>query len=70
MPKKIRELKAMLLKAGFTQIPKRGKGSHTVRSHPLYNGSIILSGKDGKDAQRYQEQQVKKAIGEVKKNES
>ncbi|MFN6513960.1 MAG: type II toxin-antitoxin system HicA family toxin [Nostoc sp. CreGUA01] len=30
MPKKIRELKAMLLKAGFTY--RSGKGSHTVWS--------------------------------------
>ncbi len=29
MPKKIGELKVMLLQAGFTQIPKWGKGSHT-----------------------------------------
>ena len=70
MPKKIRELKAMLSKAGFTQISKRGKGSHTVWSHPLYNGSIILSGKDGKDAQNYQEKKVQKAIREVNQNES
>ena len=46
MPKKIRELKAMLSQAGFNQIPKRGKGSHTVWSHPFCNGSIILSGDD------------------------
>lgn len=59
----------MLSQAGFTQIPKRGKDSHTVWSNPFYNGSIILSGKDGKDAQRYQEQQVQKAIREVNQNE-
>ncbi len=70
MPKKIRELKSMLHRAGFTQIPKRGKGSHSVWAHPLYNGSITLSGKDGKDAQRYQEQDVKRAIREVKESES
>ena len=70
MPKKIRELKTMLRKAGFAQIPKRGKGSHSVWAHPLYNGSITLSGKDGKDAQRYQEQDVKRAIRELKESES
>lgn len=70
MPKKIRELKQMLGKAGFERVPKRGKGSHTVWTHPLYNGSITLSGKDSKDAQRYQEQDVKRAIREVKQNES
>lgn len=60
----------MLRKAGFTLIPKRGKGSHTVWKHPLYNGTITLSGKDGKDAQPYQEQDVKRAITEVKNNET
>jgi predicted RNA binding protein YcfA (HicA-like mRNA interferase family) len=33
MPKKIRELKAMLRKAGFRWRP--GKGSHTIWEHPL-----------------------------------
>ena len=56
----------MLRKARFTQIPKQGKGSHSVWAHPLYNGSITLSGQDGKDAQRYQEQDVQRAIREVK----
>jgi predicted RNA binding protein YcfA (HicA-like mRNA interferase family) len=32
MPKKIKELKAMLLKEGFTL--KSGKGSHTKWYHP------------------------------------
>lgn len=70
MPKKVRELKQMLRKNGFKQIPKRGKGSHTVWTHPLYNGNVILSGQDGKDAQRYQEQKVNQAIREVKSNET
>jgi predicted RNA binding protein YcfA (HicA-like mRNA interferase family) len=70
MPKKIRELKEMLLKAGFTKEPERGKGSHTVWTHPNYNGIVTISGKDGKDAQRYQERDVKKAIAEIQKNES
>lgn len=42
MPKKVRELKQMLRKEGFTLLPKRGKGSHTVWTHPLYNGSITV----------------------------
>lgn len=70
MPKKVRELKQMLVKQGFTLLPKRGKGSHTVWTHPLYNGSITISGKDGKDARRYQEQDVKRAIKEVKDRET
>ncbi len=60
MPKKIRELKAMLKKAGFSEQP--GKGSHTKWLHPLYTGRITLSGKDGNDAKPYQEKEIIEAI--------
>ncbi|OUC16354.1 MAG: hypothetical protein B0A82_02215 [Alkalinema sp. CACIAM 70d] len=53
MPRKIRELKSLLLKAGFTY--ESGKGSRTQWSHPLLPGKLTLSGKDGQDAKRYQE---------------
>ena len=63
MPKKIRELKKMLQKAGFQQAP--GKGSHTNWIHPLYSGKVTISGKDGSDAKPYQEKETKQAIQEV-----
>jgi hypothetical protein len=63
VPKKIRELKAKLLKAGFIYRP--GKGSHTVWSHPSLSYSLILSGKDGADADRYQERDVKNALRDL-----
>ncbi len=63
MPKKIRELKAILLKAGFVHRP--GKGSHTVWSHALLDYSLTLSGKDGADADRYQERDVRNAIKDL-----
>ncbi len=69
MPKKIRELKSMLLKAGFKLLPKRGKGSHSIYRHPLFSEDVKLSGKDGTDAKPYQEKNVKQAIKEVKNNE-
>ncbi|MGL6340560.1 MAG: type II toxin-antitoxin system HicA family toxin, partial [Waterburya sp.] len=53
MPQKIRELKAMLLKAGC--VCEQAKGSHTKWSHFLLSYKITLSGKDGNDARRYQE---------------
>jgi len=56
MPKKIRELKAMLLKAGC--LCESGKGSHTKWSHPRLANKVTLSGKDGADAKRYQEKDV------------
>ncbi|GAB4234281.1 MAG: hypothetical protein Kow0049_18130 [Stanieria sp.] len=64
MPKKIRELKNILRKAGFTETS--GKGSHTRWSHPLLSGKIILSGKDGNDAKPYQEKDVEKALKKLR----
>jgi predicted RNA binding protein YcfA (HicA-like mRNA interferase family) len=66
MPKKIRELKGLLAKAGFTWRP--GKGSHTVWSHPKVRKSIVLAGNDGRDAQPYQEKEVQRRIRESRKS--
>lgn len=63
MPKKIRELKQLLRKRGFQELP--GKGSHTNWIHPLYAGKITVSGKDGSDAKPYQEKEVLSAVQEV-----
>jgi predicted RNA binding protein YcfA (HicA-like mRNA interferase family) len=67
MPRKIRELKAMLRKAGFSEYS--GKGSHTKWLHPLFSGRITLSGKDGSDAKLYQEKEVTDAIRNVTREE-
>ena len=63
MPKKIRELKSLLLQAGFTSRP--GKGSHTNWFHPLLPGRVTLSGKDGNDAKPYQEKDVNNALQRI-----
>jgi predicted RNA binding protein YcfA (HicA-like mRNA interferase family) len=63
MPKKIRELKGMLAKAGFSSRP--GKGSHTVWTHPRVRKPVTLSGNDGDDARPYQEKQVAAAVAEA-----
>ncbi|MEH2070503.1 MAG: type II toxin-antitoxin system HicA family toxin [Nostoc sp.] len=60
MPKKIRELKSLLLQAGFTF--RSGKGSHTNWYHPLLTGRVTISGKDGSDAKPYQEKDVNNAL--------
>jgi predicted RNA binding protein YcfA (HicA-like mRNA interferase family) len=65
MPKKIRELKKMMRDAGF--IEPKGKGSHTNWTHQNYAGKVTIAGKDGADAKRYLEQEVEKAIEEVKR---
>jgi predicted RNA binding protein YcfA (HicA-like mRNA interferase family) len=66
MPKKIRELKSMLRKAGFSFRP--GKGSHSVWSHPKVPKSIVLAGNDGDDAKRYQEKEVIQKIKQAREN--
>ena len=64
MPTKIRALKRMLEKAGFTSRP--GKGSHTVWTHRAAPGRpVTLSGADGDDAKPYQVKQVRQAIKDV-----
>lgn len=64
MPKKIRELKQILRKSGFTEVA--GKGSHTNQIHPYYVGKLTVSGQDSDDAKRYQEKNVNLAIQEIK----
>ncbi len=67
MPKKIRELKAMLTKAGFRWRP--GRGSHTIWSHTLLpRKRITIAGKDGDDARKYLENEVEDAIKQVGDN--
>jgi predicted RNA binding protein YcfA (HicA-like mRNA interferase family) len=67
MPKKIRELKQELRRAGFREIP--GKGSHTNWVHQLYTGKVTIAGKDGADAKLYQEREVQQALQEVIKRQ-
>ncbi|MEH2207311.1 MAG: type II toxin-antitoxin system HicA family toxin [Nostoc sp.] len=65
MPKKIRELKSLLLQAGFTYKP--AKGSHSKWIHPQLHQAIIIAGKDGSDAKPYLEKQVNEALEELNK---
>ena len=61
MPLKIRELKAMLKKAHFTQLKGKGKGSHCQYYHPGLK-LVTICGNDGDDAPAYLEKQVKRAV--------
>jgi predicted RNA binding protein YcfA (HicA-like mRNA interferase family) len=66
MPRKLRQLKADLRKAGFIEESDRGKGSHGRWIHPEVTGSSVhLSGHDGDDARHYQERNVREAIAKV-----
>ena len=60
MPRKVGELKSLLLKAGF--VYESAKGSHTKWSHSLLPGKLTLSGKDSSDAKLYQEKDVDNAL--------
>ncbi len=65
MPKKIRDLKALLRQAGWIEVSGGGKGSHTKWAHPRVGRRVTLSGKDGNDALRYQEKDVARAVAEA-----
>ncbi len=67
MPPKIKQLIKELEKNGFTN--RGGKGSHRNYFHPLCTKIVTISGRSGKDAQKYQVRQVKEAIEEVEINE-
>ncbi len=64
MPKKVRELESLLAKEGFVFYP--GKGSHRKWIHS--SGVVmVMSGKSGSDAHRYQEKETLKMIQEAQK---
>jgi predicted RNA binding protein YcfA (HicA-like mRNA interferase family) len=65
MPRKIRELVADLERSGFKN--RGGKGSHRNFIHPSVARPLVLSGKLGDDALRYQEKAVRLVIRELKK---
>ncbi len=62
MPKKIRELIRDLEQAGF--VNRGGKGSHRKFVHPKVSKPVVVSGKPGDDAKRYQERAIQRAIEE------
>jgi len=67
MPKKIRELKSLLLQSGFTY--KAAKASHSKWIHPKLPKAIIIAGKDGNDAKPYLKKQVNDALENLKQME-
>ena len=71
MPRKIRQLKADLRRAGFVIEPMRDKGSHVLWVHRSHPGvSVNLAGHDGDDAHHYQEREVREAIAEIRTKET
>jgi len=69
MPKKIRELRTALSKAGFRVV--RTKGSHQRWIHPLLPElPLTIAGRDGDDAKSYLEKLVESALKALKNTES
>ena len=61
MPRKVRQLRADLRRAGWDV--DRQTGSHQIWKHPLVPGvEVNLAGQDGADAYRYQERDVREAV--------
>ena len=65
MPRKVRELISDLERAGF--VDRGGKGSHRNFVHPDVSKPVVISGKSGDDARRYQEKAVQLAIKELRR---
>lgn len=64
MPRKIRQLRGDLRKAGAYLVTQ--EGSHTKWRHPLVPASmLILSGHDGDDAKPYQERAVRDLLRKI-----
>ncbi|HEY8600269.1 MAG TPA: type II toxin-antitoxin system HicA family toxin [Thermomicrobiales bacterium] len=62
MPRKLRELRAELRRAGF--VLAYTTGSHETWRHPS-GAKLTLAGKDGADAKPYQERQLRAMITAV-----
>ena len=61
MPRKVRQLRADLRRAGWDVV--RQAGSHQIWKHALLPGvEVNLAGQDGADAHRYQERDVREAV--------
>ena len=66
MPRKLRELRADLRRAGFAI--DHQTGSHQVWKHPLLPGiGANVAGRDGADAKGYQEAEVRRALQALSK---
>jgi predicted RNA binding protein YcfA (HicA-like mRNA interferase family) len=71
MPKKIRELKAIVAKVGYVLQAGRGKGSHTYWKHPLLpEEPLTIPGKDGDDAPLYLEKNIQRVLKKLEDIES
>ena len=62
MPRKLRQLRADLRRAGW-QIDRQSGTSHQIWVHPMISDlEVNLAGQDGADAKHYQERDVREAV--------
>ncbi|HEX5502306.1 MAG TPA: hypothetical protein VFW96_06760 [Thermomicrobiales bacterium] len=67
MVRKLRELRADLRRAGFRVKPGRGKGDHELWYHDqVPEQQVNLDGRNGEDAQPYQERLVRSALAALR----
>ncbi len=59
MPRKKRDIRRDLRGLGFRE--SSGKGDHTVFRHPNLPYNIAVDGRDGADAEHYDERNLRKA---------
>jgi predicted RNA binding protein YcfA (HicA-like mRNA interferase family) len=65
MPRKLRELRAALRRAGFSI--DHQTGSHQVWKHSRLPGaSAVVAGADGADAKPYQETQLRRILAALR----
>ncbi len=66
MPRKLRQWRADLQRAGFYL--DHQTGSHQIWKHPLIAGiSVNIVGKDSADAKPYQERDIQEALRKLQK---
>lgn len=63
MPRKKRDIRRDYRAAGFRE--RQGKGDHTIYSHPLVRKNYSVDGRDGADAERYDERNLRAALREL-----
>jgi hypothetical protein len=63
MPRKKRDIKRDYRRAGFTE--SQGKGDHIVFRHPLIPDNYSVDGRDGADAERYDEKNLRDALDKL-----
>lgn len=70
MPRKKRDIRREYRQAGYNE--QQGKGDHTVFTYPGVDENFSVDGRDGADAEPYDERDLKRAkrkIAEAKRGD-